>query len=301
MASYLLFTLTLGGIYALLALSLNLAWGAAGLVNLGLAGFFGLGAYATALVTGAGMPVPVGLTAAILAGVGAGLVIAGATLRLRDDYLAIVTLGFAEVVRIVALNERWLTRGADGIAGIAAPFKSVLGPAGYNLMFFVATSILVLITAALLRRLDRGPWGRALRAVRKDQELAAFAGKAVLRLKFQAFAISAGIAALAGALYAHFGSYIAPDYIQPLITIYIFLAVTAGGLGRPAGAVLGAYAVILFLELTRFIAAAVPGIEPVQVAALREMLVGAALLLVLHLRPGGILPERNPPAPYALK
>jgi branched-chain amino acid transport system permease protein len=297
MLSYLLFTLTIGGIYALLALALNLAWGSTGLVNLGLAGFFGVGAYASALATGAGAPVAIGLVVAVVAGVVAGLAITGATLRLRDDYLAIVTLGFAEIVRLVALNERWLTKGADGISGIAAPFKAQLGVAGFNQMYFVAVSVIVLLVWLALRRMDRGPFGRVLRAVREDQELAAFAGKPVLRLKFQAFCLSAAIAALAGALYGHYQSYISPDHFQPLITIYIFLAVTAGGLGRPLGAVLGAYGVVIFLEMTRFMASAVPGIAPVQVAALREMLVGLALLLVLHLRPQGLLPERNPQAP----
>jgi branched-chain amino acid transport system permease protein len=297
MLSYLVFSLTIGGIYALLALALNLAWGGAGLVNLGLAGFFGIGAYATALTTGAGLPVAVGLGVAMLAGVLAGFAVTGMTLRLRDDYLAIVTLGFGEIVRLVALNERWLTKGADGISGIAAPGKATLGIAGFAWAWCIGISLLVLAVWWLLRRLDAGPFGRALRAVREDQELAAFAGKPVLRLKFQAFAISAAIAALAGALYAHSQSYISPDHFQPLITIYIFLAVTAGGLGRPIGAVLGAYAVVVFLEGTRFLAAEVPGIEPVQVAALREALVGLSLLLVLHLRPRGVLPERIPPAP----
>jgi branched-chain amino acid transport system permease protein len=300
MLSYLLFSVTIGGIYALLSLALNLAWGGAGLVNLGLAGFFGIGAYATALATGAGAPLAIGLCAAMAAGVLAGLAITGLTLRLRDDYLAIVTLGFGEIVRLVALNERWLTNGADGLSGILAPGKAALGTAGFNQAWAAGVTLVVLLAWLLLRRLDQGPFGRALRAVREDQELAGFAGKPVLRLKYQAFALSAAIAGLAGALYAHYQSYISPDHFQPLITIYIFLAVTAGGIGRPVGAVLGAYAVVAFLEATRFAAAAVPGIEAVQVAALREALVGLCLLLVLHLRPRGLLPERIPPAPKAL-
>jgi branched-chain amino acid transport system permease protein len=299
MLAYALFNLTIAGIYAMLALALNLAWGGAGLVNLGLAGFFAIGAYASAILTMHGAPVAAGVAAAIVCGAIVGTVITAITLRLRDDYLAIVTLGFAEVVRLVALNETWLTNGADGISGIAAPFKDRLGVAGFNAAYFVFVSLVVLLLLLALRRLDRGPYGRALKAVREDQELAAFAGKNVRRLKIQAFALSAAIAGLAGALYGHFQSYISPDHFDPLITIYIFLAVTAGGIGRPLGAVLGAYAVVLFLEATRFMADLVPGIAPVQVASLREMLVGVALLLVLHLRPAGLLPERNKPAPRA--
>ncbi|WP_293865385.1 branched-chain amino acid ABC transporter permease [uncultured Alsobacter sp.] len=297
MLSYLVFTLTIGGLYALLALSLNLIWGGVGMVNLGLAGFFGLGAYATAIATGAGAPLVVGLAAALLVGVAAGGLVTFATLRLRDDYLAIVTLGFAEVVRLVALNERWLTKGSDGISGIRAPFKAELGTAGFAWFYLAFVTAIVIAVWLLMRRLDRAPIGRAMKAVREDQELARFAGKDVLRLKFQAFAVSAAIAGLSGALYAHFQSYVAPDHIQPLITIYIFLAVTAGGVGRPAGAVLGAYAVVIFLEGTRFAAEIVPGLQPVQLAALREIMVGMALILILRLKPQGVLPERNPPAP----
>ena len=297
MLSYLIFTLTIGGIYALLALSLNLVWGSTGMVNLGLAGFFGVGAYASALATGAGAPVLVGWGVAALAGVVVGLIVTVATLRLRDDYLAIVTLGFAEMVRLVALNERWLTKGADGISGIAAPFKSELGAAGFNVFYLAVVCVIVGATWFVLNRLDAAPYGRTLKAIREDQELAQFAGKPVLRFKFEAFALASALAALAGALYAHYQSYISPDHVQPLLTIYIFLALTAGGVGRPAGAVLGGYAVVIFLESTRFAADILPGLQPVQLAALREMLIGVALLVVLHLRPQGLLPETMPKAP----
>ena len=299
MASYVLFTLTIGGIYALLALSLNLVWGMAGMVNLGLAGFFAVGAYASAIATGAGAPVILGCLLAIACGVVAGLVITFATLRLRDDYLAIVTLGFGEVVRLVALNERWLTKGADGISGIPGPFKQALGQTGFPIFYCVLVSVIVGGVWLALRRLDLSPYGRALKAIREDQELARFAGKPVLRFKFEAFAVAAAIAALAGALYGHFQSYVSPDHFQSLITIYIFLAVTAGGVGRPLGAVVGAYAVVVFLEATRFFADVLPGLQPVQLAAVREMLVGAALLVVLLCKPTGLLAERiAPAAPY---
>jgi branched-chain amino acid transport system permease protein len=291
------FTLTICGVYALLALSLNLIWGGVGLVNLGLAGFFAVGAYASAIATEVGAPVLIGWSAALVVGAVVGLVVTFATLRLRDDYLAIVTLGFAEVIRLIALNERWLTKGSDGISGIRAPLKAELGLQGFSLFYLALVSLIVFLVWLLLRRLDASPYGRAMKAIREDQQLAAFAGKQVLRFKWQAFALSAAIAALAGALYAHFQSYVSPDHFQPLITIYIFLAVTAGGVGRPSGAVLGAYAVVIFLEATRFATELVPGLQPVQLAALREILVGLALILVLHLRPQGLLPERIPKAP----
>jgi branched-chain amino acid transport system permease protein len=167
-------------------------------------------------------------------------------------------------------------------------------------LYLGLVTLIVVVVWLGLRRLDLSPYGRALKAIREDQELAGFAGKPVLRFKFEAFALAAGIAGLAGALYGHYQSYVSPDHFQPLITIYIFLAVTAGGVGRPASAVLGAYAVVIFLEATRFMAAVIPSLTPVQVASTREMLVGIALILVLRLKPTGLLPERITPAPRGL-
>ena len=297
MLPYLLSVLTSGGIYAMLALSLNLVWGGAGMVNLGLAGFFAIGAYASAIATGAGLPALLGMLVAIASGALIGVVVTFATLRLRDDYLAIVTLGFGQVVQLVALNERWLTNGADGLSGIAAPFREGLGSLGFAACFLTLTLALVAIAWGVLHRLDRSPYGRALKAVREDPELARLAGKRVVRMKFEAFALAAGLAGLAGALYGQYLSFISPDQFGTLITLYIFLAVTAGGVGRPLGAILGAFAVMGFLEAARFGAGMLPGLGPVQIASVQQMLVGLALLVILRLRPQGLLPERIPPAP----
>jgi branched-chain amino acid transport system permease protein len=297
MISYLIFILVVAGIYAMLAQSLTLSWGMTGLVNLGLVGFFAIGAYASAMSTKWGsVPIPLGLLLAVIVGFIAGYVVTISTLRLRDDYLAIVTLGFAELVRLVASNEIWLTGGTDGIAGVPAMIPRAWGPA-YHLTMLAIVTALVLVLHLMLARLAASPWGRALRAVREDQTVAAVAGKPVTRLKAEAFSIAAAIAALAGGVYGHYTSFVAPDVYQPLITIYVFLAVTAGGVGRPAGAVLGSYLLIAFLEATRFMAEAVPGVSPLQAAALREMLVGLALILLLRLKPDGLLPERNQTAP----
>jgi branched-chain amino acid transport system permease protein len=297
MISYLIFLLVVAGIYALLAQSLCLAWGVTGLVNLGLAGFFAIGAYASATLTKwGGVPVPIGLVAALAAGAVAGFVVCVSTLRLRDDYLAIVTLGFAEAVRVIASNEIWLTGGTDGISGIPAGMPRDWGQGFHIASLVVVTTLLALVWLAL-RRLVASPWGRALRAVREDQIVAAVAGKRVTKLKAEAFAIACAIAALAGALYGHYTSYIAPEIFQPLITIYVFLAVTAGGNGRPTGAAIGAYILIAFLEATRFAAEIVPGVSAVQAAALREASVGIALILLLRFRQRGLFPELNQKAP----
>src|SRR5258705_10866503 len=144
MLSYLLFIATVGGIYGLLALSLNLIWGGVGMVNLGLAGFFAVGAYASALLTTAGhAPIAAGWLAALVAAGLAGLVVTLSTTRLREDYLAIVTLGFAEVVRPVAGNEIWLTPRTDGISRIPGPWERPPAPDFYPLYFLIAVARLV--------------------------------------------------------------------------------------------------------------------------------------------------------------
>jgi branched-chain amino acid transport system permease protein len=297
MLNYILFIATIGSIYGLLALGLNLIWGGTGMVNLGLAGFFAVGAYASALLTTVGhLPIPIGWLMAFVAGGAAGLVVVLSTTRLREDYLAIVTLGFAEVVRLVAANEIWLTKGTDGISGIPGPFKAALGP-DFNAAYLVILLVVLAVVYALMRRIDRSPYGRALRAIREDAQVAQVAGKPVLRFKAQAFALSAAIAGLAGALYGHFTSYIAPDLFLPLITVYIFLGVASGGVGNPTGAMVGAYLLMTLLESARFLVEYIPYVTAVQRAALKELLIALALILVLRLMPKGLLPERIPRAP----
>ena len=280
------------GCYALMALGLNLIFGLAGMVNLGLVGFFAIGAYASALLTvKLHLPMLAGWGAAIVLAAALGAVVAVITARLRGDYLAIVTLGFSEVIRLAAANEIWLTNGTDGISTIPAPGRGVLTPLLFNLQFVVIVWTVVGLSAWLLARLSAAPFGRVLRAIREDDVVAAVAGKRVLAFKVQAFALGAGLLGLAGALYAHFNAYVAPDAFQPLITIYVVLALTAGGTGTMRGAVLGAVLVIALTESTRFFGGAFPGLKPVQFAALREASIGVALILVLYFRPDGIIPE----------
>src|SRR3954469_20472040 len=146
MLNYLLFIATIGSIYGLLALGLNLIWGGAGMVNLGLAGFFAVGAYTSALVTTTGhWPIPVGWALAVVAGGMAGLIVTLSTTRLREDYLAIVTLGFAEVVRLVASNETWLTKGTDGISGIPGPWRAALVREYFNAAYLPILLVVLLL------------------------------------------------------------------------------------------------------------------------------------------------------------
>ena len=292
MRNYLIAMATFAGLYGILALGLNLIWGMAGMINLGLAGFFAVGGYASALLTARlGMPIVVGVVAAMLVAAVAGVVMAMVTARLRGDYLAIITLGFAEVVRLVASNEIWLTRGTDGLSGIPGPWRGRVSPETFNLIYW---GIVVLVVAALLVLLERvrtAPYGRVLRAIRDDEQVTAVAGKPVTAFKVQAFAVSAAVLGLGGALYGHYTSYVAPDTFTTLISIYIVLAVTAGGTGTNVGAVVGAVLVVFFMESTRFLTGWLP-LAPVRIAALREFLIGVSLIVVLRFRPDGLVPER---------
>jgi len=292
MLAYLAAMSVTAGIYALMALGVNLTWGMAGMVNLGLAGFFAVGAYTTALLTKSGAPIAAGVLAGGIAAAATGAVVALVTARLRSDYLAIVTLGFSESVRIAASNEIWLTNGSDGIAGIPGPWRGIVPPLQFNLLFL---SIVVLVLACvfvLLHRLGVAPFGRVLRAIRDDEDVAAVAGKHVLVFKVKAFAVGAGVLGIAGALYAHATSFIAPDIFAPLLTLNIILALVAGGVGNNFGAVLGAVLIVTLLEGTRFAAPLLGFLSPAQVAAVRELLIAVMLLAILRVLPDGIVPER---------
>ncbi len=292
MLAYLTAMAISAGIYALMALGVNLTWGMAGMVNLGLAGFFAVGAYATALLTKAGFPIPLGIAAAALASALTGAAVALVTARLRADYLAIVTLGFSESVRIAASNEIWLTNGSDGIAGIPGPWRGTLTPQQFNLLFLGIVVAFLTATFVLLQRIGHSPFGRVLRAIRDDEDVAAVAGKHVLAFKVKAFALGAAVLGVAGALYAHETSYVAPDIFAPLLTLNIILALVAGGVGNNAGAVLGAVLIVALLEGTRFAAPLLPFLAPAQIAAVRELLVSVLLLIVMRVMPGGIIRER---------
>lgn len=293
MVNYLIAMAVSASIYALMALGLNIIWGMAGMVNLGLAGFFAVGAYTTALLTiKLHTPIAVGMAAGALAASAVGVVVALITVRLRGDYLAIVTLGFAESIRIVASNAIWLTNGTDGLSGIAGPYRGVISPESFNLLYLAIVGTIVAVGYALAERLRSAPFGRVLRAIRDDEQVAAVAGKHVTAFKTKAFALGAGGLGLAGALYGHYTSFIAPDIFVPLLTLYIKLALLTGGLGSNRGAVLGAFVIVFLLESTRFVIPLVPGLGLVQGAALREFLIASLLIVMLRYKPGGLIPER---------
>ena len=293
MESYLVAVGIIALIYMLLTVGLNLQYGYTGLINFGHVAFFAIGAYASALLTLQGWPLApafvVGMVVAGLAAYPVGLL----SLRLSDDYLAVVTLGFAETVRLVIQEEKWLTQGVQGLPGIPRIFQS-LGVGGYaelaTLLMLVACNGAAI---ALLVHLVRSPYGRLIQAIRDDEVAVQALGKDPARLKVQVFMLGAGLAGLAGAFYAHFITYLSPDQFLPLVTFYVWIAVIIGGPGRTSGAVVGSLILMIFLEGSRFARDLIPGVSEVQMASVRLAIVGLALILFTIYLPQGIMGKRK--------
>ena len=300
--AYLVFFLVVALYYALVCLGLNLQWGVTGLFNVGVAGFVGVGAYASALLTapdspdhwgGLGWPVAVGWAgAAVMAGLAAVLV-GAVTLRLRHDYLAIATFGIAVTIQLVALNFVKLTNGPFGIVAIPRPLAGWSGTAvGRNGLYLVLVSLVVAVTYVLLERLVRSPWGRVLRGLREDEAAAAALGKSPARYRLEAFVLGAMIMGLAGAMYAHFVGFVAPEDFLPILTFQVWTMLVVGGSGSNRGALLGGVLVwALWSASGALVAALLPQAMQARGAALQVVLIGVVLAAVLLCRPRGLLGE----------
>jgi branched-chain amino acid transport system permease protein len=293
---FLLSLLALGGMYVLLTLGLNVHWGYAGLLNFSVAAFWGIGAYAAALLTSPSSPL--GLTLHPVAGFAAAIVLSAIvailigipTLKLREDYLAIASLGLAEVIRLLILNEREITAGSQGVTGIPRLLEPL--PLTQNATNVAIVAVLIAVVYLFLRRIHRSPWGRVVRTIRSDEDLAEALGKDTFAFKMQAFVIGSIIMAIAGAFYVHMNLFIGPGDLVPLTTFYIWVAVILGGTGSNRGAVIGALTVIAIREGTRFLNdfGVFGGID---VAPLRLLFVGLLIILVIRFREDGLLPPRD--------
>lgn len=290
MSSYLTTILILVCEAALIGLALNLQWGLAGLVNFGVVGFVAIGAYATAL-----LGPEIGWLPAMLAAAGISALLSGGlallSIRLEENYLAIVTIGFGEVVRLVILNEDWLTKGALGIADIARPLSEFGAAFATDTVFLVFALALVGVAFVVLEGLARSPFGRAIRAIRDDATVSAALGKNVFALRVRAFAIGGAIMGLAGSLHAYYVTYIDPSQFTPIVTSYAFMAVIAGGRGSNIGLLFGAGSIMALLEGTRFLKDFVSVIDGTQLSALRLGLIGVGIIVLLIFRPQGLVGE----------
>jgi branched-chain amino acid transport system permease protein len=278
---------------AILALALNFQWGLGGMVNFGLTGFYALGAYSAALLMlkGGANTFFASLGAMAIVAAVCGLV-AFVTLRVtEEDYFAIVTLGVGEMLRLVALNEDWLTKGALGLTGVPRPFGEAIPPEYYQYFLLALAMALLSATLWFLGRLARSPFGRLVRAVREDDVVAATLGKNVLWVRVRVFAIGGAIIGLAGSLHGFYYQYIDPTQFSNIVIAYAFMAVIAGGRGAHRGAILGAAFVMLLLEGSRFLKDAIPALDADRLAAIRVIIIGAGLILLLIYRPRGFFRE----------
>lgn len=273
------------GIYALMTVGLNLQYGFTGLINFGLAGFYCLGAYAVALLATRGVDPMLCLVAAGIVCAVASWPVGLLTLRLRGDYLAIVTLGLSECIRIAAINMAWLTKGSEGFGGILRPY----GELGRSNLAFLLIVLAFNVTAFLLfRSLVRSPFGRAIRAIRDDEDAVKALGKDPLRYRIRVLAIGCAWFGIAGGLQAFYIGYINPDQFTPEVTFLVWIALIMGGVGTLWGSTVGAAILFGLLEGSRFVRDAIPDISETDLASLRLALVGLMLILFILLRPGGL-------------
>lgn len=279
MAEYLVAMTTIIGIQVLLTLGLNFHYGLTGLINFGHVAFYALGAYASALLTLAGVPFLPALAVGVVLAVAASLLVGAATLRLREDYFAILTLGFSETLRIVLLNARELTRGPLGLPGIPRPFLETFG-GSYHLFYLALVLATVAAVFVLSEVLARSPLGRTLRAIRDDDQAAMALGKNVLAFRLTALGWGAGLAAVAGSLWAHYVTYVVPDQFTPEITFYTWMAMIIGGPGSTVGAVWGTALLVSVLESTRFAKDVLPMIDEPRLAAARQIVIGVGLIVM---------------------
>jgi branched-chain amino acid transport system permease protein len=271
------------GMFIMMALGLNIVVGKSGLLDLGYVAFFAIGAYTQGILStlygwNTWEVMPLGIGFAMIAGVILGL----PALRLRGDYLAIITLGFGEIVRIVAINES-ITGGANGIPGITNP-PSFLG-LHFDLMhpetYFWLVLFMILLVIWMVRRFTVRRPGRAWEAIRQDEDVAALMGVNTLVYKLWSFVIGAAVGGAAGVLYASKVAVISPDMFKFDVSILILACVVFGGIGNIWGVALGAALLAYLPERIRFISDA------------RQLVFGLVLIIMMNMRPDGLLPRKK--------
>ncbi len=281
---YLIHIAILVCIYGILGLSLNLVMGEAGLVSVAAAAFYGLGAYGSALlITGFG----VNFFLALLVGMvvsGAGALLIGLVLsRFRGDFYVLGTVGFNIIVWSIMLNWQDVTHGPLGVPGIARPeiFGFVFSQ---NSAFLVLAAAFLLATYGVCAFVTKSSFGRVLNAIREDEEAISVFGYQTSAYKLLVFIIGAMLAAVAGALFASYITFIDPSSFSLNESIFILSIVILGGLGSGRGAMLGALFLIVLPEALRFV-----GFPPDIAAQMRQLVYGLILILLMLYRPQGLM------------
>ena len=286
MIEFAIHLLILSGIYAILAVSLNLVVGYTGLLSITHAAFYGLGAYVTALlltVFGVNffLSIIVGMIITALVALLIGLVLS----KFDGDYYALVSFGFNIILFSVFLNWQEVTRGPLGIPGIDKPSLFGFEFSG-SFSFLILTFVLAGAVYLIGRYIVNSSFGRVLKAIREDEEAISVFGYNTLYFKLAIFVIAAALAAVGGSLFASYITFIDPSTFTLLESIFILAIIILGGLSNIRGAVLGAFLLIIIPELLRFVG------FPSEIAAqMRQVLYGAILILLMLYRPQGMIGE----------
>jgi branched-chain amino acid transport system permease protein len=281
---YLLHILVLVAVFAILAVSLDLLAGHAGLLSIAHAAFYGLGAYTSALLcVKHGASFLVGLLAGIVVAGVASLLVSLPSVRLSGDYFVVATFAFQMITFSIFNNWMGLTNGPLGISGIPRPV--VLGWGIRSSIGFLALAVVIAAFSYLVVcRISRSPFGRVLHAIREDELFAQALGKDAARAKVLAFVVSAALASSAGSLYAHYTTYIDPTSFTVTESILVISMVIIGGAGSPWGPLVGAVVLVTMPEALRFI-----GLPSSAAANLRQMFYGALLVIMMMFRPRGLV------------
>lgn len=273
--AYIAQVITLAGINAILAISVNIICGITGQLSLGQAGFMAIGAYTCILLTeNLGLPLAVSIVGAGIITSFAGFLIGFPTLKLTGDYLAIVTLGFGEIIRVVLVNFKSLTGGANGkrFTDSAAVYLSLNADVAY---FVIIVSLILIIV--LLQNFIRSTYGRAILSVREDEIAANSNGIGIFKYKMTGFIIASFVAGIGGALYAPFIGFIKPEMASFNRSIEYLIFVVLGGMGSITGSILAAFVLTYLQEFLRFL------------RDYRLLIYPLILILVMLFRPQGLL------------
>jgi len=297
-------------IYCIYAWGLNLQFGIGGILNFTYITFVAIGAY-FAGVTALGKPTVNGMSGhyilgwqlpfpipPVLGGIAAGIlaVFIGfiGLRRLRSDYLAIVTVAVGQIAWMVIGNNTPLFNGWDGITSVPQPYNSLfqLNYNNYEWVFLVICIVFAVVGFWAIQRLTHSPYGRVLRAIREDEDVAAALGRNVFRYKMSAFIIGSIYAGVGGALTIEFIGAFNPSGWTTMETFIIWAAMLVGGRGNNVGMIFGAFVVpVFFTEITRFLPQ-IPG-HPLLISSLRGMAIGLLLMLIVRYRPEGVIPEKK--------
>lgn len=288
---FVLDTLFFVGIFMILTLSLNLEYGFTGLGNFGKVAFFMVGAYTYAITAQFGVPFFVSLILGAVVASILGAIISLPAIRLREDYLAITTIAFGEIIRIIFKAEQAI---AGGVWGIAVP--SIFRDMGLSIRgSVIANILLVYLVVALvfifLQLLTNSPYGRVLRSIREDDEAASALGKSVIFYKIQVFMIGSGIAAIGGGLYAQYLRFIEPNMFLPLVTFFVWIMLILGGTGNNKGALVGAL-LIEFISRGSRIAKDYVDL-PVDPHNVQFILFGVLIIILIMYWPNGLIKEKQ--------